>query len=134
MKQPKVAIIICTYNQEKLLEITLNSLKKNTNYKNYKVIVVDDASEKKIGEKIKKKFKWVEVIRNSKNKGFGGSSPSQDAFLLQRYFIHADLKHDSGLRFFLQGKFAHANFRDKAGFATLEYHADFHQAFVYVQM
>ncbi len=64
------------------------------------------------------------------DKSFGsGTGPSQDAFLLQRYFLHADLKHDSGLRFFLQGKFAHANFRDKGGRAGLEDHADFHQAF-----
>ena len=63
------------------------------------------------------------------DKGFGGTSPSQDAYLLQRYFLHADLKHDSGLRFFLQGKFAHANFRDKGGFASREDHADFHQLF-----
>ncbi len=59
----------------------------------------------------------------------GGSGPSQDAFLLQRYFIHADLKHADGLRFFLQGKFAHGNYRDKGGWAGLEDHADIHQAF-----
>ncbi len=51
------------------------------------------------------------------DKSFGsGTGPSHDAFLLQRYFIHADIKHAAGLRFFLQGKFAHANFRDKGGF------------------
>ncbi len=63
------------------------------------------------------------------DKTFGGTSRSHDAFLLQRYFLHADLNHDSGLRFFLQGKFAYANYRDKGGFASLEDHSDFHQAF-----
>ena len=64
------------------------------------------------------------------NKSFGGAKPSQDAFFLQRYFIHADLKHDDGLRLFLQGKFAYVDSRDRGGFAGLEDHADFHQAFV----
>ena len=64
------------------------------------------------------------------DKGFGGTSPSHDAFLLQRYFLHADLKHDSGVRFFLQGKFAHINERDiDSGWAGFEDHADIHQAF-----
>ena len=64
------------------------------------------------------------------DKSFGSTRPSHDAFLLQRYFIHADLKRADGLRFFLQGKFAHANSRDRGGFGGLEDHADFHQAFV----
>jgi hypothetical protein len=65
------------------------------------------------------------------NKSFGGTEPSQDTFFLQRYFIHADLKHSGGLRFFLQGKFAYVDNRDRAsGFAGFEDHADFHQAFV----
>ncbi len=62
------------------------------------------------------------------NKRFGDIEPSHDAFLLQRYFLHADLRHSDGLRFFLQGKFTHANDRDRGGFASLEDHADFHQA------
>ncbi|MHC4105633.1 MAG: hypothetical protein ACYSR9_11890, partial [Planctomycetota bacterium] len=69
------------------------------------------------------------------DKSFGSSpGPSQDAFLLQRYFIHADLRHAEGLRLFLQGKFAHGNYRDKGGWAGLEDHADFHQAFADVPM
>ena len=69
------------------------------------------------------------------DKGFGSTNPSQDSFLLQRYFIHADLKHDSGLRFFLQGKFAHINNRDiDSGWAGFEDHADFHQAFADVPL
>ena len=63
------------------------------------------------------------------DKSFGSTSPSHDSFLLQRYFIHTDLIHESGLRFFLQGKFAHANFRDKGGKNGLEAHADIHQLF-----
>lgn len=65
------------------------------------------------------------------DKNFGGTDPSHDAFLLQRYFIHSDLRHNSGLRFFLQGKFAHVNDRDiDSGWAGFEDHADIHQAFM----
>ena len=75
-------------------------------------------------------------FESEQNKAFGGIpptkiKPSQDAFLLQRYFIHGDLKYDDWLRFFLQGKFAHVNDRDRAGgLAGMEDHADIHQAFV----
>jgi len=73
-KQPKVAIIICTYNQEMLLKKCLSSLKSKTDYKKYKVFLIDDASKKKIGEKIKKNFKWVDITINKKNLGFSKSN------------------------------------------------------------
>jgi hypothetical protein len=89
-------------------------------------------------------IKWIELsddwhlsvggqarlrVESETNKNFGGTEPTQDAFLLQRYFVHTDLRYTEGLRFFGQGKSAHANFRDREGFAGLEDHADFHQAF-----
>ena len=67
--EKKVAIIIPTYNQIKLLEKCLNSLHKITSYKNYKVYVVDDSGEGKIGKMIKRKFKDVEIVINKKNLG-----------------------------------------------------------------
>jgi len=54
MKNPKVAIIIATYNQEKLLVNCLKSLEK-TKYNNYKIFFVDD-SGRNIGKEIKRKF------------------------------------------------------------------------------
>ena len=63
------------------------------------------------------------------DKNFGSTKPSHDSFLLQRYFIHSDLRHDDGLRFFLQGKFAYVNDRDRGGKNALESHADFQQLF-----
>lgn len=89
-------------------------------------------------------IKWIEIgddwrltlggqarlrVESERSKKFGGKEPSQDAFLLQRYFIHFDLKHSDGLRFFLQGKFAYVNDRDRGGLGSLEDHADFHQGF-----
>jgi len=74
MKEKKVAIIIVTFNQEKLLIKCFNSLKENTIYKKYKVYVVDDSGKNKFGDIIKKNFKWVEVIINKENKGFSKSN------------------------------------------------------------
>jgi GT2 family glycosyltransferase len=73
MKSPKVAIIISTYNQKKLLEESLESLKKKTDYINYKVYVVDDSGKGEIGKEIEKKFKWVEIIINKNNLGYSQS-------------------------------------------------------------
>ncbi len=51
MKSPKVAIIICTYNQDVLLRKCLSSLKNKTDYKNYRVFFVDDSGKGKIGNR-----------------------------------------------------------------------------------
>ena len=64
----KVAIIIATCNQEKLLVDCLKSLKK-TKYNNYKIFFVDDTG-KNLGKKIKKEFD-VDLITT---KGFSGQS------------------------------------------------------------
>lgn len=72
MAEKKVAIIITTYNQEKLLEACLESLKK-TNYKNYKIYFLDDSGKGEIGKRIKKKFK-IDVIINKENLGFSKSN------------------------------------------------------------
>ena len=74
MKEPKVAIVICSYNQEKLLEKCLQSLYKKTDYKNYKVFFVDDSGSGKIGNFIKKNFKKADVTINKKNLGFSGAN------------------------------------------------------------
>lgn len=74
MKEKKIAIIISTYNQEKLAKECLLSLKKKTHYKNYKVYFIDDSGKGEIAKKIKKDFKWVDVISNNKNLGFSKSN------------------------------------------------------------
>lgn len=74
MKEKKVAIIICTYNQEKLVRECLKSLKSKTEYKNYKVYFVDDSGTGEISKKIKKEFKWINETSNKKNLGFSKSN------------------------------------------------------------
>ncbi len=83
-KQPKVAIIICSYNQNKLLEICLNSLKK-TSYKEYKIYFVDDSGKGKIGGEIKKRFKQVSIIINKENVGFSKSNNTGIKKAIQEY-------------------------------------------------
>ena len=65
----KVAIIITTCNQPKLVGKCLASIKKKNDYKNYKVYLVDDSGEGEIGKEIKEKFKWVDVEINKTNIG-----------------------------------------------------------------
>ncbi|MCX6750919.1 MAG: glycosyltransferase family 2 protein [Candidatus Pacearchaeota archaeon] len=74
MAEPRVAIIISTYNQKKLLERSLESIKKKTDYQNYKVYVIDDSGNGEIGKYAKNKFKWVDVTINKENKGFSGAN------------------------------------------------------------
>ncbi len=74
MKNPKVAIVTCTYNQEKLLKLCFKSVKKDTSYKNYRVYFVDDSGKGEIAKRIKEKFSWVNVTANKENKGFAGSN------------------------------------------------------------
>lgn len=72
--EPKVAIIITTYNQDKLAQICINSIKNKTNYKNYKIFFIDDSGKGKIAKNFSKKFKWIKVIENKKNLGFSKSN------------------------------------------------------------
>ncbi len=74
MEIKKVAIIISTYNQEKLAKECLKSLKNKTGYKNYKVYFIDDSGKGEIAKNIKKEFKWVDTIANKKNLGFSKSN------------------------------------------------------------
>ena len=69
-KQPKVAIVTSTYNQAELLKICLLTLKKNTDYKNYRVYIVDDSGKGTVGKEIRGVFPWVDVTINNKNLGF----------------------------------------------------------------
>lgn len=85
-KQPSVAIIIVTYNSDlKLLEGCLDSLKKVTNYKNYKVIISDNGSVNGVQDFIKKKYKWVDLIENNANIYFAGGCNSAIKYALKKY-------------------------------------------------
>jgi len=72
--QPKVAIITSTFNQLETLKECLSSIKKNVNYKNYKIYFVDDSGTGKIAKEIRKNFSLVNVSENKKNEGYSSSN------------------------------------------------------------
>ena len=68
---PSVGIVILNLNQEQDTLECILSLKK-MNYKNYKIILIDNGSSDGSGLRIKEKFKDVEFLRSEKNLGFTG--------------------------------------------------------------
>jgi len=72
MMNPKVSIIILNYNGSKFIEGCLSSLFK-TDYPNFEVILVDNASKDEsleIAERMFGKDPRLKIIRNSENLGF----------------------------------------------------------------
>ncbi len=69
MKHPKIAVIIATWNYPDIDRGLLPLKKEKQNYKNLKVVVVDNASDNNEAERIRKKFN-INTIRNKKNYGF----------------------------------------------------------------
>ena len=74
MIKQKVAIIITTYSQDELLERNIKSIEDNNLSKNYQIYLVDDASEKRIGKKMKENFPSINLIINKENMGFSKSN------------------------------------------------------------
>ncbi len=70
--RPKVSVLISTYNKEKFISTTLDSVLKQTmNMKDFEVIVVDDCSTDQtfdiVGQKIEgfANYKFVQLDQNS---------------------------------------------------------------------
>jgi glycosyltransferase involved in cell wall biosynthesis len=72
MKKPFVSIVICTQNRaESLDKLALDSITRS-NYSNFEVIIVNDASTDdtiKVFEKYKNKIKKIKIINNKNSKG-----------------------------------------------------------------
>ncbi len=66
---PKVSIIILNWNEKEYLRKCLDSVLK-TDYPNFEVIVVDNASVDGSKEMVKKEYSKVILIENKKNLGF----------------------------------------------------------------
>jgi len=69
MTQPLVSIIILNYNAGQILLDCFESVIK-TNYDNFEIIIVDNASEDKSYRKCKEKFERTRIIENEKNLGY----------------------------------------------------------------
>ncbi|MBW6440936.1 glycosyltransferase family 2 protein [Patescibacteria group bacterium] len=69
--QKEVFIILLNWNNEGDTIECIESLKKN-NYKNYKIIVIDNGSEKESIAKIERQYSDLYIIKNKSNLGFAG--------------------------------------------------------------
>ena len=69
MTQPLVSIIILNYNAGQILLDCFESVIK-TNYSNFEIIIVDNASEDKSYRECKEKFENTKIIENEKNLGY----------------------------------------------------------------
>lgn len=67
-----VMLVVINYNQKEWLVNCLPSLKK-TDYPDFKVVVIDNASKDGSIQFIKDNFSDIEIIGNRKNIGFGGA-------------------------------------------------------------
>lgn len=80
----ETAVLIPTFNGKELLRECLNSLRAQT-YKNFKIIVIDDASSDQTLEFLQTEFPEVEVIKNEKNLGFAKTVNSGIAHIKKAY-------------------------------------------------
>ncbi len=71
MGKEKVIVTVLNYNEEDYTEACVNSLKKQS-YKDFEIVVVDNASKEEGLARLKKNLKGVKLIENEKNTGFVG--------------------------------------------------------------
>lgn len=75
MKEPLVSVVLPTYNSEKTISSTLQSI-KNQSYSNFEIIVIDDASSDRtleIVEELRSAFYSLIIISKDTNKGVADS-------------------------------------------------------------
>jgi GT2 family glycosyltransferase len=71
--EPKTAIIVLNWNGYEDTVECFDSLRK-TDYRNYKVILVDNDSDNEEGQRLKQRFQEVHLIQNKSNRGFAGGN------------------------------------------------------------
>ena len=96
-KKPKVSVIITSYNKQKYLNDSINSV-LNQDYKQFELIIVDDASNdnsKEIIKKFSKKDKRIKTLFRNTNSGTA-SIPRNEGAKIAKYeylcFLDADDK------------------------------------------
>jgi hypothetical protein len=83
--QPKVSIVILNWNGKEILKKCLSSLLKLTEYKNFKVIVVDNASTDSSVDMIETEFKNINLLENKENLGFIKGNNVGIRYALKKY-------------------------------------------------
>ncbi len=87
MKNKELSIIITAYKKAELLELCIDSIKKNIgNEIDYEIIVADSETEESTSDLMKDKFADVIFLSNKENQGFGrlvnqGIEESQGEYL-----------------------------------------------------
>ena len=71
MGEVLASVIIVNYNGEELLDKAINSILKST-FKNFEIIIVDNASTDGSQEFIKKKYPKIKLVENKINLGYSG--------------------------------------------------------------
>lgn len=91
MNEPLVSIIIPTYNRKKSAERLINSLIKSK-YKNYEIIVIDDASADNTSTYLSSKFKnnRIRIYRNKKNLYAAGAKNEGQKRATGKYYLFID--------------------------------------------
>lgn len=113
-KQPKVSVIVCSYNGGQTLEDCLESL-KHIDYPDYEVIVVDDGSTDNTQE-ILKNHPWVKAITQP-NKGLSvarnvGAAAATGEILA---YTDSDCMADPDWLFYLVGTLLSGNYAGVGG-------------------
>ncbi|MFO7891307.1 MAG: glycosyltransferase family 2 protein [bacterium] len=71
MSIPRVTIIIPHFNGERILKRCLKSL-HNTNYKDFRILIIDNGSTDNSITMVRTKFPEVDIIQSKKNLGYAG--------------------------------------------------------------
>ncbi|HAA64159.1 MAG TPA: glycosyltransferase family 2 protein [Thermoanaerobacter sp.] len=83
MIEPKIGIVIVNYNGEKYINDCVRSISEST-YKNYMVIVVDNASTDNSIKNLEEEFKErITIIKNNENLGFSSANNIGIKYALQ---------------------------------------------------
>ncbi len=84
---PLISIIILCYNKIEYTKKCLNALFKNTKYKNFEVIVVDNGSVDETPDYLLSYGETIKFIRSEKNLGFVGGNNFASQFANGEYLV-----------------------------------------------
>lgn len=84
---PSVAIILVNWNGYDFTQACLHSLSK-IDFPDFKIILVDNASQNQEGKSLKKSFPEMELIENAENLGFSGGNNVGIRYALEQGFSH----------------------------------------------
>ncbi|WP_332911063.1 glycosyltransferase family 2 protein [Algoriphagus boritolerans] len=84
---PSVAIILVNWNGLDFTQECLNSL-RNVDFPDFKIILVDNASQNQEGKRLKKSFPEIELIENTENLGFSGGNNVGIRYALEQGVSH----------------------------------------------